>query len=159
MKLKYLTNSPAQTKKLGEILAREILTSSKKHGGERKRALIIALVGNLGGGKTTFLQGFARGLRIKQKILSPTFIIMRKFKIDLSASRSVPKFKYFYHIDCYRIQKQKEILVLGLKKIVQRPQNIIAIEWADRIKEILPKDSLRLKFEFVNERARKIMLK
>jgi tRNA threonylcarbamoyladenosine biosynthesis protein TsaE len=154
MKLKYLTNSPAQTKKLGEILARETLKTLPQ-----KKALIIALAGDLGGGKTTFLQGFAKGLRIKQKVLSPTFIIMRKFKINPPAGRPISKFKNFYHIDCYRVQKPKEILDLGFKNIIQNPQNIIAIEWADQVQEVLPKDILRLKFEFINEKTRKIMLK
>jgi tRNA threonylcarbamoyladenosine biosynthesis protein TsaE len=141
----YLTTHSLQTKKLGEKLAKKILKTKSK-----KKAVIVGLEGDLGSGKTTFLQGFAKGLGIKEKILSPTFIIMKKFKIKVS------NFKNFYHIDCYRISKPKEILNLGFKKIISNPKNIIAIEWADQIKEILPKNTLILKFKFVEKTKRKI---
>jgi len=146
-RLKILTKSPAQTKKLGKILAGEFLKNP------RKEALVLALIGDLGGGKTTFLQGFAKGLGIKEKILSPTFVIMKKFKIQNS------KFKIFYHIDCYRIEKPKEILNLGFKEIISDPGNIVTIEWADRITRILPKDTKILKFKFVDRKTRKITIK
>jgi len=145
---KFLTNSFKKTKKLGEILAKEILKTHLK-----RKAFVVGLEGDLGGGKTTFLQGFARGLKIKEKILSPTFIIFRKFKIQNS------KFKVFYHIDCYKIKKPKELLDLGFKEIIENPKNIVAIEWAENIKKILPKDTKILKFEFVDPNKRKIVLK
>ncbi len=118
----------------------------------KKVAFIIALEGELGSGKTTFLQGFARGLRIKEKILSPTFVIVKRFHVPRSM------FYDFYHIDCYRIRKPKEILDLGFKKIISDPENIIAIEWADRIKKFLPKNALVLKFKFIDKLNRKIVL-
>jgi len=148
MKLRYLTANPFQTRKLGEILAKEMLKT--KPG---KTAFIIGLEGDLGGGKTTFLQGFARGCGIKEKILSPTFVILKKFPI------SNFQFSIFYHIDCYRVEKPKELLDLGFKEIISNPQNIVAIEWADRLREILPENTLILKFEFINKSVRKIMLK
>ncbi|MBZ9571861.1 tRNA (adenosine(37)-N6)-threonylcarbamoyltransferase complex ATPase subunit type 1 TsaE [Patescibacteria group bacterium] len=146
--VKFLTTSSFQTKKLGEILAKEILKTSL---GEK--AFSICLEGDLGGGKTTFLQGFAKGLGIKEKILSPSFLILKRFKIRNS------KFKNFYHIDCYRIEKPKEILNLGFKKIISNPKNIVAIEWADKIEKILPGDKLTLKFKFEGKNIRKIVLK
>jgi len=145
MKLQYLTTNPSQTKKLGEILAKEILRTKIK-----KTAFIIGLEGDLGGGKTTFLQGFAKGLGIKEKILSPTFVILKRFKVQDG------RFKDFYHIDCYRIKKSKEILDLGFKEIISNPKNIVALEWADRIRKILPKNSIILKFEFIGQNKRKI---
>ncbi len=155
----FLTRSPSQTKRLGEILAKEILKNKKK-----KRALVLGLEGELGGGKTTFLQGFAKGLGVKEKILSPTFIIMRKFEIRISKFETnskfkIPKSKTFYHIDCYRIEKPKEILDLGFKEIISNPQNIVAVEWTDRIRKILPKDILMLKFKFINKNTREIVIK
>ena len=110
-----------------------------------KDSLVIGLVGDLGGGKTTFLQGFAKGLGIKEKILSPTFIIIRKIK-------------NFYHIDCYRIKKAKELLDLGFRRIISSPGNIVAIEWADRVKSLLPKNYILVKFEFVGSDIRKITI-
>jgi len=141
----FFSNSPLKTKKLGEVFGKEI--SKMKKG---KRALILGLEGDLGGGKTTFLQGFAKGLGIKQKILSPTFIILKKLKV-----KSL-KFKAFYHIDCYRIQKSKELLNLGFREIISNPQNIVVIEWSNRIARILPRDALILKFKFINQKKREI---
>lgn len=150
MKKNFLTTTPWQTKKLGEILAKEVLKTESQ-----KRALVISLEGDLGGGKTTFLQGFAKGLGIKEKILSPTFIIMRKFKIQNPKS----KFENFYHVDCYRIEKPKEILDLGFKEIVSGPRNIVAIEWADRIKKVIPKGAIWVSFAFLGRNKRKIVIK
>jgi tRNA threonylcarbamoyladenosine biosynthesis protein TsaE len=141
---KILSRSPSQTKKIGQFLAKETLKT------KTKRALILGLVGDLGGGKTTFLQGFAKDLGIKEKILSPSFVILKKFKVKSLG------FKVFYHIDCYRIKKPKEILDLGFKEIVLDPKNIVAIEWADRIKKILPPKILILKFNFINQNQREI---
>jgi tRNA threonylcarbamoyladenosine biosynthesis protein TsaE len=155
MTKKYLTTSPSQTKKLGEILAKEILKTKIK-----KTAFTIGLEGDLGGGKTTFLQGFAKGLGIKQKILSPTFIIMRKFRIPKVIShKSLVNSQWFFHIDCYRIQKTKELLDLGFKKIISDPRNLVAVEWSDRVRKILPRGTLNLKFQFVGPHKRKILIK
>jgi tRNA threonylcarbamoyladenosine biosynthesis protein TsaE len=145
--MNFITKSPNQTKELGEMLAKEILKAKK-----RKRSWLLGLRGGLGGGKTTFLQGFAKELGIRKKILSPTFLIMRKFQVPGSYFRS------FYHIDCYRIQKPKEILNLDFKKIISDPRNIVAVEWSDRIKRILPKDTLTIKFNFLDKTKREISL-
>jgi len=156
MKRKHLSNSPFQTKKLGKNLAEKILRTEPLN-----KAFIIGLEGDLGGGKTTFLQGFARGLGIRRRILSPTFVIMRKFKIPrgkivhylLSTAR------WFHHIDCYRITRPKQLLDLGFKKIISDPKNIVVIEWANRIKKILPKDVIWITFEFLDKNKRKISIK
>ncbi len=139
MKKENITSSPAQTRKLAEKFAKEILTKKPK-----KKSFVIGLEGELGGGKTTFIQGFAKGLGIKEKILSPTFVIMKKFN-------------NFYHFDCYRIEKSKELLGLGFKEIISNPENIIVVEWADKIKKIMPKHALWIKFKFVDEKIRKII--
>lgn len=159
--MEIFTTSPGQTKKLGKILAKEIW-----HFLSSKKALVLGLEGDLGGGKTTFLQGLAKGLGIREKILSPTFVIMRKFPISNGARQSgrvagglEPQFLNFYHIDCYRIEKSKEILDLGFKEIISNPKNIVAIEWADRIQKILPGDTIIFKFSLVAKKKRKIMIK
>ena len=148
--MEILTLSPNQTKKTGEALAKELIGESL-----RKKAFVLALEGELGGGKTTFLQGFAMGLGIKDKILSPTFVLMKRFVMKKNKNG----FKDFYHLDCYRIENPKDILSLDFKKIISNPRNVMAIEWADRIKKILPKDTLILKFDFINKTKRRIWLK
>jgi tRNA threonylcarbamoyladenosine biosynthesis protein TsaE len=144
---KYLTKSFAQTRKLGESLAKKILKEK-----EKKTAFVLGLRGDLGGGKTTFLQGFARGLGVKQKILSPTFVIMKRFGTGKKS------FADFYHIDCYRLQKPEEILEIGFRGIISAPKNIVAIEWPEKIKKFLPKDTLFISFEFIDKNKRKITI-
>ena len=141
MDKQYITDNVQKTKKLGEKLAEELLKT--------KKSLVIGLAGELGGGKTTFIQGFARGLGIKEKILSPTFVIMKRFKVSKSLE--------FYHIDCYRVEKTKELLDLGFKEIVSDPHNIVVVEWADKIKKIMPKNTIWINFKFVSEKKRKII--
>lgn len=138
-KKNYQTNSPAETKKLGKKLAKEISKT------KQKEAVVLVLNGDLGSGKTTFLQGFAKGLSIKEKITSPTFIILKRFK-------------NFYHFDCYRINKPEEILELGFKEIISNSENIIAIEWPERIQKLLPKNIIKINFRFIAPTTRKIKL-
>ncbi len=147
---KYTTKDFKQTQKLGEALAKKILTLRQAQG--KKTAVVLSLQGNLGGGKTTFLQGFAKGLGIKEKVLSPTFVILKKFRMP-----ALSGFKYFYHIDCYRIKNHKDITQLGFKEIISNSENIIAVEWPEKIKKVLPKDSIVMKFKFIYpERSRRV---
>jgi len=152
--MKIITNNPSQTRKIGEILAKEILKS------KLEKAFTLGLEGDLGGGKTTFLQGFGKGLGIKEKILSPTFVIMKRFKIPKGKNfYSLSTTRWFYHLDCYRVKNEKDILNLGFKDLVLNSKNIIAVEWIEKIKGILPKNTLILKFKFLNKNIRKIKLK
>jgi len=148
MKRDFFSSSPIQTKRLGKKIAREVLRRKLQ-----KTAFVLGLRGELGSGKTTFLQGFAKGLGIREKILSPTFVIIKKFQVPSS------KFQVFYHIDCYRIKKPKELFVLGFREIISNPQNIVAIEWAEKVKKLLPKTTLWLKFDFIDEKTRRIIIK
>jgi len=140
------TKNEKQTKKLGENFARKIVKA-----GLQKNAVVVALNGNLGSGKTTFLQGFAYGLKIKEKILSPTFVIQKKFKI-------IGEFENFYHMDCYRIENPSEILDMDFKKIILNPKNIIAIEWPEKIKKYLPRHTIFIDFEFIDETKRNVII-
>jgi tRNA threonylcarbamoyladenosine biosynthesis protein TsaE len=147
--MKFISNSPSQTKNFAKKIAK-ILISRKNS------PKILALKGNLGAGKTTFLKGFAKALGIKEKIISPTFIIMRKHTFLNKKSKSK---NYFYHFDCYRIQSEKEILNLGFKEIVSDPKNIAAIEWAEKIKKFLPKKTFWLEFKILDKKKREILFK
>jgi len=138
--------STAQTKKFAAELAKKILKKRKA-----KNALVFALSGDLGSGKTTFVQGFLRALGVKRKITSPTFVIFKRFKIyDL-------RFKNVYHIDCYRLQKPEDLLALGLREILQNSQNIVLIEWPEKIRRILPKNTIWLKFEHAEKENQRII--
>lgn len=154
--MEFLTISAWQTRKMGKLLAEEIVRHSSQ-----KKAFVIGLKGELGGGKTTFVQGFAKGLRVKEKILSPTFVILKRFSIPHQKKITDPgqKFENFYHLDCYRIENEEEILDIGFKDIIDNPKNIIVIEWAERIKKILPINTLWIRFEFIDRKRRKIVIK
>lgn len=153
---KFITTSAQNTQKAGEGLAKDIFPAQGGPASGGKTAVVLGLEGNLGGGKTTFLQGFARGLGIKDKILSPTFVIMKKFSVQGGPTSGR---KNFYHIDCYRLKKGKDILELGWEEIISNPKNIVAVEWPKKIKKVLPKNTITLKFKFISETKREILLK
>ena len=125
---KILTKSTQETKKLAKDLA------SKLKGGE-----ILALSGDLGAGKTTFVQGFAKGLGIREKITSPTFVVAKRFPV------SSPDFQYFYHIDMYRIPGDEDVKELGLKEVFNNNTNLVIIEWSHRVSKLLPKGTVWVK--------------
>ena len=142
------------TKNLKETqnLSEKAIEIAKKQ--SRKNAAVLGLVGDLGGGKTSFTQGLAKNLGIKKDILSPTFILMQSY--PLSGKKS--PWKNFYHLDAYRVKSSKEILKLGFEEITKDSQNIVVVEWADIIKDIMPKNTLWIEFEWLDENERKITL-
>lgn len=135
----FLVQNKKQTENLAKMLAREIL----KHKNNKKEALVFGFVGNLGAGKTTFIQSFAKGLGIRSRLTSPTFVLMKKYN-------------NLYHIDCYRIKDYKDILALDFAEMVSNSKNIVVIEWAEKIKKILPKDAVWIKFKILSKDRRKI---
>ncbi|MDD5568969.1 MAG: tRNA (adenosine(37)-N6)-threonylcarbamoyltransferase complex ATPase subunit type 1 TsaE [Candidatus Pacebacteria bacterium] len=143
--MEYLTNSPEETKELGEKLAKKIKPGAK--------AAVICLAGELGAGKTVFVQGFAKGLGVKEKILSPTFVIMNRFSVKKG------EFKNFYHFDCYRLESEKDLSVLEFENILAGKQNIICLEWPEKISKSFLECGTQIKFESVNEKQRKITIK
>lgn len=132
----YTTTSEKETKDLAKKLAKQL------HG-------VIALSGELGAGKTTFVQGFAKGLGIKEKILSPTFVLIRQHYIPNSK-------QILYHLDLYRIDDPDQIESVGIKELLQNPKNMILIEWAEKIKKYLPKETTWIYFETLGNSKRKI---
>lgn len=147
--IKILSDSAQKTRRLGEKLAKLMIKENKKG----KHLRIVALEGELGGGKTTFLQGFAKGLGVKENVLSPTFVIMKKFEVKKG------KIKFFYHLDCYRIEDPYQILKLGFKKIISDSKNVVAVEWAENISSLFPPETIFISFKFVKEKERMISMK
>lgn len=119
----------------------------------------MALSGNLGSGKTTFIQGLAKGLGIKQRIISPTFILMREYTTKFKCQ--MPNVKTFYHIDFYRLEKdvESELRNLGIEEIWGKRENIVAIEWAEKVKSVLPKNTIWVVFEDLGGDVRRITVK
>ena len=154
----FITNNFEETQNLGkEFVSRsEILLRRTK--GSR----VIALYGELGSGKTTFVQGLAVGLDIKRRIISPTFIIIRSYKIKNQKSKIKNKaqnLKLLYHIDLYRIRDEQDIKGLGIDEIMGNSDNIIVVEWAEKMKDFLPKKRIELHFKYIDENKREITVK
>ncbi|MGD0977344.1 MAG: tRNA (adenosine(37)-N6)-threonylcarbamoyltransferase complex ATPase subunit type 1 TsaE [Minisyncoccia bacterium] len=136
-------------RKLAEqIVSREIVALRQA----QDKAIVIALEGELGAGKTTFIKAFAKALGVKEKLTSPTFVIMRKFIVhDL-------RFKNLYHVDAYRLNSGEELKPLGIEEIIADPENIIMIEWAERVRDILPKKHISVHIDHIAENKRKIQI-
>ena len=135
----YVTNSGKKTQKLGEHFAQSLRLGD-----------FVAFYGDLGSGKTTFIQGLAKGLGIKRRIISPTFIIVRHYKI---------KNGNFYHIDLYRTESKHDLLGIGLDQIIEDKNNIIALEWAEKMGEMLPKKRIEIRFKYLDDNKRRITIK
>ncbi|TSC91078.1 MAG: UPF0079 ATP-binding protein [Parcubacteria group bacterium Licking1014_17] len=147
--MEFLSKSVRETKKIAGDFARKI--SKSKPG---KWAAVIALSGELGAGKTTFTQGFAKALGIKKHITSPTFVLMKKYELAL-------KFKPYenlVHIDAYRLSGGDDLKTIGVEELMENSVNIILIEWAERVKDILPKSATIVKISHVDENTRKIFI-
>ena len=144
----HKTTSNEQAKRLAFLFAKEIIKSKFS----KKSALIIALSGNLGSAKTTFVQGFLRGAGIKKKITSPTFVLIKTYKLT-----NLKTYKLIHHIDCYRIKNAKELFNLGLEKILSNSKNIVLIEWPGIIKKYLPKSAIWIKFKYGRKESERII--
>lgn len=143
--IKITTTSAEETKKIGFGIGRALFKSE-----------VIALEGDIGSGKTTLLKGLAKGLGIKDVVNSPTFNILKRYDIKPSTEQGTGKLKYFYHIDAYRLNSEKELQSLGWEEIRKDENSIIAIEWAEKIKNILPSNNIKIKFKNIDERTRQI---
>lgn len=108
-------------------------------------------MGDLGSGKTTFVQGLAEGLGIKERLISPTFILLREYKRPSGGN--------FYHVDLYRLEMvtETELESLGILDFAKNKKNIILIEWAEKARKILPASTFWINFEQVDDNTRKIL--
>lgn len=137
--VKYFTNSEESTEQVAFEIAQEMQFGS-----------LIALVGNLGVGKTVFARGFAKGLGIKDIVCSPTFNIVREYPcIDL---------KWFYHMDLYRINDSEAALAFGIEEYISNPDAITLIEWPERILDILPANMISVEIKRLNDTDREITI-
>ena len=111
---------------------------------------VVGLSGDLGAGKTTFSKEIARLLGVEETVTSPTFGIQKQY---VTKNKT---FLEFVHIDAYRIEDVKEIGALRFVELFEKPNILIFIEWPEKIAEVLPKETIMLSFEALDENARKI---
>ena len=131
-----LTSTPGETQSLAERLGRLLEPGD-----------VVALMGELGSGKTLFAQGLARGLGVPEAfyITSPTFAIINQYP------GRIP----FCHLDLYRVSRVAEFSELGLEEILYG-QTAVAIEWAERLGEDLPEERLEVQLKFKDETSRSL---
>lgn len=116
----------------------------------KRRTVVVGLSGDLGSGKTTFSQTIAKELGINEIVTSPTFIIQKTYKTTDC------DFLNFVHIDAYRLDNSEELLTLGFQKLLAQENNLVFIEWPEKVSKILPEDTEYLYFTFINEQERLI---
>jgi tRNA threonylcarbamoyladenosine biosynthesis protein TsaE len=122
----------------------------KVHNFKSENATVVTLQGDLGAGKTTLTQEIARQLGIKEKVISPTFVIMKKYSIDDTS------FKYLIHIDAYRLTKSEELMKLGWEEILEDRDNLVILEWPENVPDCIPKNTYNIKLSHSNESTRSI---
>lgn len=131
-----ITTGPEETIRLGVEVAQDLRNGD-----------VVALSGELGTGKTTFVQGIAQGLFVSALVLSPSFLLLRSYR------GRIP----LYHIDAYRINRPEELFEVGLIELLPPEEGVTVVEWADRIEPLIPKWALWVRFWFFGDK-RKIEL-
>ncbi|MBI2596824.1 tRNA (adenosine(37)-N6)-threonylcarbamoyltransferase complex ATPase subunit type 1 TsaE [Candidatus Daviesbacteria bacterium] len=133
-----ISNSEDETKQIAAKIARQFPCG------------VIALTGELGAGKTTFVQGFAQGLGIAEKIISPTFVLIRQHQIPKTNN-------ILFHVDLYRLEENQNLSELGLQEIINNPSNLILIEWAEKLTD-LPKGTMKISIQKINSHKRSFII-
>ncbi len=129
----FETEDVSQTEKLGMALGRLL-----------SKGDFLALTGDLGAGKTAFTRGVARGLGIKEGVTSPTFTIINEYYEPIA----------FAHMDAYRLKSPEELQNIGFDDYLQ--EFIVVMEWANRVKEVLPEHVLWIDFAIISDSRRRI---
>jgi len=118
----YVSRSEADTERRAAAFAKTL------SGGE-----VLLLNGDLGAGKTVFVRGLAKGLGVRGRITSPTFVFMR---VHDAHRRDI---RHLVHVDAYRVRNARDLEAIGLLEWVGRPDTIVAIEWGERVRRIAPR--------------------
>ena len=137
MEKEFLTSNKEETKAVGKMVAKNL------SGGE-----IITFFGDLGAGKTAFVEGLTSGLSINAEVTSPTFSLVNEYRGD----------KTLYHFDMYRIGSEEELYSIGFYDYLNE-EAIIAIEWAENVIDFLPESDITVKIEKLGDNERKITVK
>ncbi|MDA9101406.1 tRNA (adenosine(37)-N6)-threonylcarbamoyltransferase complex ATPase subunit type 1 TsaE [Omnitrophica bacterium] len=129
---------------------KETLQCAKKFAAQVEPGTVLALEGDLGSGKTTFIKGLADGLGFhsRDEVTSPTFTLMHIYQGRCP----------IFHFDLYRLADEKEVASIGFDEFVSNPEAVVCIEWADKVKKLLPKHTQTLRFEIQGPTSRRIHL-
>ncbi|MBP9836458.1 MAG: tRNA (adenosine(37)-N6)-threonylcarbamoyltransferase complex ATPase subunit type 1 TsaE [Candidatus Pacebacteria bacterium] len=132
-----------------ETFAKELLKEILVEDIENNQATVIALSGNLGAGKTTFVQLLAKELGVRDKVTSPTFTIMKGYELS-------GKFNLLIHMDAYRIEDLNELGPLRFSELLTNKTNLLCIEWAEKIQSALPAEIIKINIEILPDGKREI---
>tara|TARA_B100001996_G_C18643031_1_gene586344 strand:+ start:998 stop:1426 length:429 start_codon:yes stop_codon:yes gene_type:complete len=127
-----ICNTAEETKSFAAKLANEIPSGS-----------VVALIGDLGSGKTTFSQGYAKALNVQENVGSPTFKLVSEYW---------GRPHNFFHVDCYRLRGTKDFLNIGGEKYLYPKGAVTLIEWADLIDKLLSKSVISINFERIESK-------
>ena len=141
--MKHTSKSLRETEKIASKFLKKLKTSS----GE---AVVILLEGDLGSGKTTFTQFLAKELEVKNYVTSPTFVLMKKYKINHL------NFKQLIHIDAYRLTSDQDLFNLGWDELASNPENLIVIEWPEKVADFFTGQETKINLQFIDEQTREI---
>lgn len=113
-------------------------------------ATLVCLSGDLGSGKTTFTKALAAAIGVTETITSPTFVIEKIYEL------TGQPFSFLIHIDAYRLEKEEELLHLGWNEIIKNPENLIVLEWPEKVSGIIPEGAITISLAVVDENSREI---
>ena len=132
--MENITQSTGETKRLAYKIARKL-----------KLGDVVALYGDLGSGKTTFTRFLVEGLGMENRVQSPTFVIARKYG-------------NVNHVDLYRLSSEEEVRDIGIEEMINDKNTVTVIEWPELAEKFLPKNTIKIYFEYVDENTRKITI-
>jgi len=137
-KYEFFSDGPAATSALGKRAGRRLLAGS-----------VIALTGELGCGKTLLTRGVCAGLGVPpRQVNSPTFVLVNEYRGRLPV----------FHMDLYRLGTETDVVELGITDYLSRVESgVMIIEWAEKIPSLLPDDFLKVEFEILSPRKRRIV--
>lgn len=136
-----------------DICAQAVLArlSVEKQKSQDNGATVLGLSGELGAGKTTFVQALARALGVIESVTSPTFVIARFYPLTSNS-----QFNKLVHIDAYRIEDETELAPIGWSDILSDNKNLVIVEWPEKLGTALPKNAGIIEFSVINDFTRKI---
>lgn len=137
---KYSSGSAAETYALGQKIGRQL-----------KSGQVFCLTGDLGSGKTVFTQGLAAGLGVKERVISPTFVLRRDYYLRKTGLTS------FHHFDFYRLETEEDAESLGLVQLYQQPGAVVVIEWGEKLPAVLPDHYRQINFKVKDDEEREIV--
>lgn len=143
--MRVICQNESELRSVAEALLREVIMP--KAGG----VCVIGLEGDLGAGKTSFTKHLCELLSIQEIVTSPTFVIQKSY--DISA---LDGFKKLVHIDVYRLDRGEELLTIGWNELLKESGVIVCVEWPKHVESVLPTDTHRVQFTYVNETTREI---